>query len=227
MSNQLKSKDPSSEDSIPLVNTESSKLLRSQYAKLVFKKTWDELSELQQFIILNSWVESHPELLEPSEVYAIHAGTNIEKFSKTLINRKRKNTKSWVFMTVNPKPGTDLQLLRNALEKRFEKSPHVGDHMYCYETRKDFRIEDPGLHVHILFHKHEPPSKAIPPVESIFKSFVATPLHINTHIIADKDLSNIKNYIRGFKKGGLKKNHTNDVEYREFHSLSAVKGTMR
>lgn len=217
----------SSSNIIPLVKNNSNELLRSHYSSLLFNKTWEELSKLQQSIITHSWVATHPEHLTPSEVVSLNSNAiEIDTFAAKILKRRLSKKKDWVFMTINPRPGTKLEQLKNALENRFEVSVHVGDFMYCYETRKDFQVEDPGLHVHILFRKHEAPSKCIPQIENIFKAFVETPLHIKTIIVGHSEVPRIKQYIRGYKQNKLKKNHAHDQDYRHFHSLLDVYGTI-
>lgn len=210
-----------------LVSTDSPNLLRSRYAKILFKKTWENLSELQKHIIMSSWVSSHPMDRDPQEIVDVNNNkVDLENHAKRLLKRRTTSTKDWVFMTVNPRPKTDLAQLKNVMENRFEVSHHVDDYMYCYETRGDFNVEDPGLHLHILFQKHEPPSRCIPQIENMFKHFCDNPLHINTQLITLGQVTNIQRYIRGYKRGEPKNNSLNDQAYRFFHGLKSVYGTL-
>jgi len=83
---------------------------------------------------------------------------------------------SWVFMTVNPKPGTTVtqfkKLMVNAMSKKW-----VGEYAYVYEWRQGTE----GLHSHALFMKphNKQPAQVVREMQNTFKHVVGNPQHVN------------------------------------------------
>lgn len=117
----------------------------------------------------------------------------------------------YMFITVNPRPGTELDFLVARMSK-FLRKCWVSEFIYCYEQRGDVITTPLGseLHVHILVKltKYKRPSDVKRETWNTFKNCCGNKQHVL--VKPSMESTNFVNYIMGEKKDPKK---TKAVEF--------------
>lgn len=124
----------------------------------------------------------------------------ISKVNERRKDKKAKEKTPYVFITINPKPGSDLLRFMDTIEKAIHKK-WISEYYYTLEQRSE--TEDnagDGFHTHILLYRDgKRPSEISREFHSTFKEYVGNTKHINIKYIPEKDYDNVLAYIKGEK----------------------------
>jgi hypothetical protein len=141
----------------------------------------------------------------------------LDEKQQLLFLKKTNILKEYMFITINPKPGTSLKTFYDKLMKLF-KSKYILDYLMVIEQRSDnVSNAGNGLHTHFLIKNQYPKfCKLKKHLLGLFGDIVGNELHINIKSCNHStDVSNRKEYMIGLKKTEEKqKKQTIDRIYR-------------
>jgi len=126
----------------------------------------------------------------------------------------------WVFITVNPKPGTTVKnfqkLVVSAVSKKW-----IGEYAYAFE----WRDQSEGLHVHILLTKphNKRPAQVHREFTNTFKHVIGNPQHVNVkYLYTPEAVAKRYHYLYGDKAESKMSKVENDWIQRDINCLESI-----
>lgn len=138
---------------------------------------------------------------------------------KAKLDKKEECKSTWVFITINPKDDSNVDVFISTVHKAVSKK-WISEARYVFEQRSELPGVFSGFHCHILIKRGtKPPSQVRNEFNGTFRSLVGSLRHIDFKWATDKTYVNFLKYIEGNKEDGKLSKVNVDKEWRAIKGL--------